>query len=599
MKATALQRALPVVAGIIADRTGVEVKTGGVACTDGKVIYLPPLPLNLDEEDFVCAIGYIYHECGHVKDTDFSIPFASPLQRSIAQPLEDVRIEKLRMAQSPGARRYLSRLVGILTQRGLDGKPESFGPVPAGDTVSPHQAFQAYLLYKLRHDVLGQVAIKPVLDTATAAMARFPKGMRTKLEALMFEVEQCGSTSDVFALADEIIRMIEDEKEQEQQREQQQQDQSSAGADGDDGQPGGSDTSPGDDPTDDGGQGGAGDDQGDDAQGNQQQQTNEGGSDHGESDGGDQTQEATASDQTANGTGGSSVLNELLSMTDDEVTETVGEVLQKLLNQTAQKAARSGNVVSSANVHPLPLPNKQVDTSRIKRAINALRVQTMAWMSSATECDTQLVHAGMQLDYAQLHQARFGGPMFLRTEEGIDLNADISILIDRSVSMALRMQLASEAALAALLAYDIQGISTQVAVFPVAGAVAGGVDEDGVAVVKRWSESPRYLGGRIQSLTVEGTTPMAQAILWAACDLLKREEARRILLVVTDGEPDDKMATREVIDLARESGVHVIGLGIGSNTQPVFGAKCAAVINDINELAGSMVKLIKQAMSDQ
>lgn len=596
MKASALQKALPVVVGIIADRTGVEVKTGAAACTDGKVVYLPPLPLNLEEEDFVRTIGYVYHECGHVEDTDFSIPFASPLQRSIANPLEDIRIEKKRMARSPGAKRYLSRMVEILTQRGLDGKPESFGPVPADDSVPAAYVFQAFLLYKLRHDVLGQEAIKPLLETAEAAMERFPKGMRTRLEALMFEIEQCENTADVFALTDEIIRMIEEEQEQEQQREEQQ-DQSPDGGGGEEGQPGNSNESD-DDPANDGGQQGAGGDQGDDSGSDQGQDPASGGSGHGESDdSGDQEDQGLGS--KGSGAGGSSALKELLSMQDQDVMETLDEMLQKSLDQVSRKAARSGQVISSANVHPMRLPNKQADTSRIKGSINAIRVKTLAWMSSASECDTQLVHTGKHLDYSRLCQARFGGPMFSRTEEGIDLNANISILIDRSGSMNHRIRLAAEAALATLLAFDIQGISTQVATFPVIGTVNGYRDEDGVAVIKGWNESPRYLGGRIQSLSTDGSTPMAQAILWAACDLLKRdEESRRVLLVVTDGDPDDIEATSEVIELARKSGVHVLGLGINSDTKPLFGAKCSAVISDIKELAGSMVKLVKHAMSD-
>jgi cobalamin biosynthesis protein CobT len=605
MKAATLQRALPVVAGMIADRTGIEVKTAAGACTDGKVIYLPALPLDLKEDDFVTAIGYIYHEAGHILDTDFSVPLGVGLERAIINSLEDIRIEKQRMIRSPGARRYLGRLVEILTQRGLDGRNDGFWPVPADDSVPASAVFQAFLLYKLRHEVLGQEGIKPLVDTAEAAMARFPKAMRTRLEALMFEVEQCANTGDVSELAHEIIRMIKEEQEKEQEQEEQQQqqqqqqdNQSADSSDDDDGQSGADSSAQDDSSTDDGGQSGAGDDDGGDSQDGAQQQSAEGGQgESGESADAGQPQDDAVSDQAGNGAGGSNMLKELLAMSDDDVMETLDDMLENSLNQAANQAARSGRVVSTANVHPLRLPNKQADTSRIKSAINAIRVRTMAWLSSAAECDTQVVHAGKQLDYTRLHQARFGGPVFMRVEEGIDLNADISILVDRSGSMTSRIQLAAESALATLLAYDIPGINTQVAAFPVSGVVNGNADDDGVAVVKRWNESPRFLGGRVQSLTADGSTPMAEAILWATCDLLRRDEALRILLVVTDGDPDEVETTREVIDLARKSGVQVLGLGIGSDTKGLFGDKHAAVIGDIKELTGSMIKLIKQAMS--
>lgn len=596
MKAATLQRALPVVAGMIADRTGIEVKTAGGACTDGKVIYLPPLPLNLKEEDFVRAIGYIYHEAGHILDTDFSVPLGTGLQRAIMNSLEDIRIEKVRMARSPGARRYLDRLVEILTNLGLDGGSEGFWPVPADDSVPAHQVFQAFLLYKLRHDVLGQVGIKPLLDSAETAMARFPQGMRTRLEALMFEVEQCENTADVEQLTNEIIRMIEEEQEKQEQQQQQQQNQSSDSSDDEEAQSGGS-TASDEGSTDDSGQDGAVDEQGDQSQSDQQQNQNGNANDQQSSAECEQEQDGTASDQSGKGAGGSGILKELLSMTDDQVMATLDEMLEQSLNGASTTSSRSGRIVSAANILPLRLPKKQADTTRIKSAINVIRVRTKAWMSCVTESDTQLVHAGKELDYSRLFQARFGGPIFSREDEGIDLNADISILIDRSGSMQSQIQLAGESALAALLAYDIQGINTQVAAFPVSGWVNGNLDSDGVGVIKGWNESPRLLGGRIQSLTTDGSTPMAEAILWSTCDLLKRENARRIVLVVTDGDPDDPSATREVIDMARASGVQVLGLGIESDTKAVFGDKYAAKIDDIKELSGSMVKLIKQALS--
>lgn len=584
MRASALQKALPVVAGMIADRTGVEIKTGMVAATEGKVIYLPPLPLELKDEDFVRAIGYTYHECGHIKDTDFSVMgrFSSALQKAVWNILEDIRIEKIRMAASPGARSYLTRLVAILTQSGMNGG-DGFDPVPNDESVHVSAVFQAYLLYKLRHDVLDQVAIKPLLETAEAAMERFPQGMRTRLEALMYQVESCANSHDVLELADAIIQMIEEEKDKEDEPKQQPQDpqDSPSGDEAEepsDGPSGSSDGDQGD--SSDGDQGGDGDQQG-------------------QSDGNDSgaSQDGSAGDSSDQGNGaGGDLLKQLLAMTDDQVMESVDEKLQRSLNQASSAAVAAGRVVTSANVHPLKLPNQQADTSRIKSAINSIRTRTRAWLSSLAESDSQLVHSGKSLDYTRLFQGRFGGPMFVRTEEGVDINTDMILLEDISGSMDRIIGLASEAMLATVLAYDIPGVNTQVAAFPVCGRVSGGYDADGVGVVKRWTESARLMGGRIQALKADGTTPMAQAILWAVCELLKRDPAARIIMVATDGEPDNAEATIEVIQMARSAGVQVLGLGIGCDPSKVFGKEYSAHIGDINDLTGVMVKLIKQAM---
>ena len=93
-------------------------------------------------------------------------------------------------------------------------------------------------------------------------------------------------------------------------------------------------------------------------------------------------------------------------------------------------------------------------------------------------------------------------------------------------------------------------------------------------------------------------TPMAEAILFAASDIIRREETLKIVLVVTDGEPNDREATKYVIDRARADGVTVVGLGIGVDTSPVFDTRYAATILNIGELSASMVRLVKAAFED-
>ena len=63
---------------------------------------------------------------------------------------------------------------------------------------------------------------------------------------------------------------------------------------------------------------------------------------------------------------------------------------------------------------------------------------------------------------------------------------------------------------------------------------------------------------------------MAEAILFAASDVIRREETLKIVLVVTDGEPNDREATKHIIERARADGITVVGLGIGIDVSPVF-----------------------------
>ena len=54
---------LPLVASILGDRYGVQVRIGGKdACTDGKIIYLPALPMDCEPEVLALAKGFCDHE---------------------------------------------------------------------------------------------------------------------------------------------------------------------------------------------------------------------------------------------------------------------------------------------------------------------------------------------------------------------------------------------------------------------------------------------------------------------------------------------------------------------------------------------------------
>ena len=65
---------LPLVASILGDRYGVQVRIGGnEACTNGKVIHLPSLPMDCEPELLALARSFVDHESGHIRHTDFSV----------------------------------------------------------------------------------------------------------------------------------------------------------------------------------------------------------------------------------------------------------------------------------------------------------------------------------------------------------------------------------------------------------------------------------------------------------------------------------------------------------------------------------------------
>ena len=82
-------------------------------------------------------------------------------------------------------------------------------------------------------------------------------------------------------------------------------------------------------------------------------------------------------------------------------------------------------------------------------------------------------------------------------------------------------------------------------------------------------QSPRACAGAFVQAP-RGGTPMAQALWYAAADLLACREDRRMLVVLTDGEPDDAAQVLRLLGLCRQAGIETVGIGIGICVQHLF-----------------------------
>jgi nitric oxide reductase activation protein len=86
---------------------------------------------------------------------------------------------------------------------------------------------------------------------------------------------------------------------------------------------------------------------------------------------------------------------------------------------------------------------------------------------------------------------------------------------------------------------------------------------------------------------------MADGLQHGINSLQGRREGHRIIFVVTDGEPNGGHGPviRRQIRLAREAGVHVIGVGIGREASYVTGTFDDSVfVEDIQALPGALIR---------
>jgi hypothetical protein len=94
---------------------------------------------------------------------------------------------------------------------------------------------------------------------------------------------------------------------------------------------------------------------------------------------------------------------------------------------------------------------------------------------------------------------------------------------------------------------------------------------DGIVidVFKDWDEPMRKALPRFSRVQSTGCTPLSDGIQYAMQHISERPERHRVIGVVTDGWPDNQAVVRRQIRIAREAGVHVVGIGISSGCHAV------------------------------
>ena len=106
MTSTNFLKSLTITAAALGSKFGVPVYVGGqTACTDGRSIRLPDVE-GIETIGRNEILGYLVHECGHIRFTNMSSTGDTPLERSLVNALEDVRIEH-EMANVYGGARAL------------------------------------------------------------------------------------------------------------------------------------------------------------------------------------------------------------------------------------------------------------------------------------------------------------------------------------------------------------------------------------------------------------------------------------------------------------------------------------------------------------
>jgi cobaltochelatase CobT len=591
MKNQTLNNAFPIVAAALGNKFGVKVKVGGEdAFTDGKSINLPAY--NLEDPSYKdVAWGYLAHEAAHVRFTEFEA-FAkaatSPIRKIIVNILEDTRIEKLMQETYPGTKRTIEKVVEHLIQTA------GFEITGHDQEVHPATILGQFLLFRLRCDVLGQTALSFYANLSESLLEEtFPAGAVTRLAGLLSEVPQLQVTRDCVRLADRILRMIEEEQEKEQEisRQLQQQPPSQQGCDDSSLQPqsGQSDAdqdlsadSKPDNPDQDQSQGQSS--QQSDADGDEQdQQPGQGGS--------NVTGSTTDHSQSQNSEQLVQTLASVLSAGEDDVPDDLFEVVQQILGSHPHHCY-------DADVHmPLPMdPNRNPSMgnallTRVLTESGKIRASLQGLVqSSRCECPVTK-RSGNRIDGRKLSRLVQGDSrVFVRRHHVKAPNTAIHLLVDSSGSMNnlydqnsrhRLIDIAMESGMALALALEgISGVNPAVTRFPLG-------DTDNVVPLLKHGQKVRPNAPAFSAIT-SGGTPLHTALWYAAASVLATREKRKVIMVLTDGQPDDERAAKAIIHRCEATGIELVGVGICYDTSHLFDRSIC--INNVSELRSELFR---------
>lgn len=710
--------ALPIAAKMLAGRLDIDLRFGGsTAMTNGKIIYIPQLPLD-SKRAKTLAFGYLVHENGHIRDTDFQVGARVAPLDDMENILEDIRIEKCAWRRYPGSRKTLSDLIDLLVAE------EKMGKIPKPDR--PINVLMAYMLYRLRATVLEQAVLEaPAVAAEALLRSLLPNELCDDITALMFEVRQTQSTLDVVVLARRILDMVMDASKQPQQPQQSQQseeeseqqedfeeeqsgqggqgdsteeddssqdDESNSGGSGSDaseendaqqGDDGSSESEPDTDEND-----GSGDGDGDDTQeqdagassdgdptddleansssesdgDSQGESSNEDGdadgqpdqgsgdnaadsdnagssSDEGEEEdagtdgsgssgnGGEDSASSEASDpgsaagdmQSVEGASQSDAspeagaatltqeqLDAIASILADGASDVVtdlGDVIAEELNgmENVDDDGSHSETIFAEPVLAEGNPDALAEMMQSTRsATTALRYRMEQLMETQRRCKRRKSSSGRRINAAATWQLQAGYTrVFERSTDGQEVDTAVMLLLDRSGSMDHQIELASQATLSLAFSLShVDGVDVAAAAFPAPGNnyPGGGYDYGrNVLELTRFGERVPATAARYAGLKVYGGTPLAEALLWAQHQLLMQRATRKILMVKTDGVPNDRNAALKVIRMGESAGIEIVGLGIGIDISPLIPE--SRMIASIDEMPRAVFSLMESKLA--
>ena len=583
---------------------------------DGYVLQVPFSPY-MTEEQWRYLRGYIDHECGHVKFTDFETyinmyrsvvadclrykPGASVTLKDflhdyasmVINILEDVRIERLMGIDFPGSRTNLNTLseylfkdccsVSMMMGKGMAGRLYSLLFMRVRSLINPALEESAQLLYD---DMKADVQVENYTEYTR------------HLDAVWGIGDIFVQDWNVECAALEFIRIVIEVLEDYTNTTKGTRNRKSSGNTSNSSAGGTGDSSDGD--------------TGDSSDG----------------DTGDSSKDAHASRKksvTISAKTVSSMAADLYDMQRDDKGNVSRRFLDAVRDMT--DSLEDNNQISDADLAFMDAmfshTAKRLDTLLDRTKMNALadgkpvyitdcsRVQALSpeqrgdmdvvmynlygRLADVLQTMTMVRHStgmcGARLDARVLHRTSVGdGRIFSKKVQRLRRVTEVALLFDASGSMSLteygksnNNEMAQCMALGCLKALRaLPGVKSSLS----------GFSNGEMFVMSDY-------GGPVHEviLSAIGGTPLGASLVELTSQFSDGPDVRRIILFFTDGFPDNVGSVTMALNLAKRSGIEVYGIGLQTKAIHTFmDSDHSIIVNSIHELAGGMCDMLRKGM---
>ena len=233
----------------------------------------------------------------------------------------------------------------------------------------------------------------------------------------------------------------------------------------------------------------------------------------------------------------------------------------------------------------------EIDATAALNASARMRNKLPALLQTIKQCPVSFGYSGKKIDSGRLDLLAVGDPRIFKRKQTISaLDTAVMILLDRSGSMAAQTEGHSLSEVANLSAFALHHCLSRIPDIAVASvAFTDSMDDQPeLQMLCDFKQKPDH---HAYALNPAGGTPIHTALWYARAALLQRLETRKVVLLLTDGEPNCPNSTRVATQQCQKNSIEIIALGILTDAVKKYWSR-SMVIDQLVDLPATMFQVM-------